>query len=94
MQSGRPVDAVITANELMFMGVMRYMTEHHIDLNAFRMASFDNTDFSRNLSVTSLDLKQDEIGRNAVRLLMERIDGKRTESKQVYLMPELIVRKT
>lgn len=94
MQKGLPVDAVITANELMFMGVMRYMTEHGIDLDAFRIASFDNTDFSRNLNVTSLDLKQDEIGRSAVRLLMERIDGRRVKSEQVYLMPELIVRKT
>lgn len=92
MEDGKPFDAIITANELMFMGVMRLLSERHIDFGNVKLASFDNTDFSTNLAVTSLDLRQDEIGRIAVQLLMERIHEKRTVSKQIYLQPKLVVR--
>ena len=55
-------------------------------------AAVDNTDFSAQFGVTSLDLKQDEIGRHAVRLIMERIKDGRKVSAQEYLTPKLVIR--
>lgn len=92
IDSENKFDGIITANELMFMGVMRFISEGRLANYEIKLASFDNTDFSRNLDITSLDLKQDDIGRQSVKLLMERIIDKRKKSQQIYITPKLIIR--
>lgn len=90
-----PIDGIITANDLMCMGLMRFFSEH--DLLVFqniKLVSFDNTDFSANLGITSIDLNQDKIGEYSVKFLMERIRGERKDSRQMYIEPKLIIRNT
>ena len=60
------------------------------------MAGYDNTSFAALgwISLTSVDQAGREIGRNAARLLLERIADRGKASVQVKLSPALVVRRT
>lgn len=92
IQKNLPIDAVIVASDVMYMGCMRYIMETKFPVDNIAFATFDNTDFSAQFGVTSLDLKQEEIGRHAVRLIMERINDGRKISAQEYITPKLVIR--
>ena len=91
-----PFDGVIAASDLMGMGIYRVAKNYNLQIGAdFKMVSFDNTDFTTiaNPGITSIDMRQREIGTNAAILLTERIRG-RKQSKTVVLEPRVIVRES
>ena len=92
LDKGLEYDGIITANDLMLMGVARHLSGSK-SWQKSKIVSFDNTDFAANLGITSVDLKQDKIGETAICLLMERLVGGRQEASNVYIEPELIIRK-
>ncbi|WP_445029937.1 substrate-binding domain-containing protein [Streptomyces sp. SAS_270] len=59
------------------------------------MAGYDNTTFAvlGPISLTSVDQAGREIGRNAARLLLERIEDRAKASVQVKLSPTLVARR-
>lgn len=60
------------------------------------VVGFDNLDIIARLAtpLTTIDQPFDEIGAAAVRLLMERMEGDRTETNLTLLPPKLVVRKS
>lgn len=59
------------------------------------MVSFDNTDYALACvpTLTSVDMRQYEIGKYAAEVLLERIQG-RKEIRNVVMMPKLIERQS
>lgn len=91
---GADFDGVIAASDLMGMGIYRAAKSCNLQIGRdFKMVSFDNTDFTTIATpgITSIDMRQREIGANAAMLLTERIRG-RKQSKTVVLEPRVIVR--
>lgn len=87
-------DGVIAASDLMGMGIYRAAKACNLQIGSdFKMVSFDNTDFTTIATpcITSIDMRQKEIGSNAAALLLERIKG-RNKSKTVVLEPRVVVR--
>jgi|LSQX01.1.fsa_nt_gb DNA-binding LacI/PurR family transcriptional regulator len=90
-------DAIITANDLMGVGVIQFLNENNIKLgDKYKMVSFDNTDFARYAvpSITSIDLQQYLIGKYSAELLLERILTGRKKSKVIRIEPKLIIRES
>ena len=88
---------IVTANDLMAIGFFRYCNEHNFNIpEHFSIVGMDNTDLASNIKpgLSSVLMRQEEIGRNAATLLMERILEGRTYKKTVRLEPELIVRES
>lgn len=95
LSDNRHFTAIITANDLMVVGVVTACTERGISIPLdLAIVSLDNTDFSTaiNPHITSVDMMQTAIGETAASLLLERIELERTYPKTVRLEPQLIVR--
>ncbi|WP_242435989.1 substrate-binding domain-containing protein [Streptomyces sp. Root369] len=79
------------------MGVLEAFTEAGLSVPGdISVAGYDNTTFAAfgPLSLTSVDQAGTEIGRNAARLLLERIADRRKTSVQVKPSPSLVPRRT
>mgnify|MGYP000975959674 CR=1 FL=1 len=88
---------IVAANDLMTIGFIRYCDDHHIKIpQDFSVVGMDNTDFASVIKpgLTSVNMRQEEIGLNAASLLMERIQGRRTHKKTVRIEPQLIIRES
>jgi LacI family transcriptional regulator len=93
----RRPDAVLVTNYLMAVGFMSAADEIGMRCpEDFAMVSFDDYPwlgcFRPRLS--TVELPKYELGASAVRLLLERIEGKRTNSVTVTLPPQLRVRES
>ncbi len=97
MESTFVPTGIVTANDLMAIGFIQYCHDHQIKIpEDFSVVGMDNTDLASHLrpGLTSIIMRQEEIGRNAAILLMERILEGRTYKKTVRLEPQLIVRES
>lgn len=97
MSTGKPVDGIVASNDLAALGVLRYCREHGISIpEQLKIVSFDNTEYARitQPALTSIDLKQYDIGVAAANLLLERLENGRTEPKNCFLQPALFERES
>lgn len=90
-------DAVLVTNYLMTIGLMSAAEE--IGLRCpedFALISFDDYPWSGCFRprLTTIELPKHELGDTAIRLLLERIQGKRTKPVTVNLLPQLRVRES
>ncbi|MEU9396795.1 LacI family DNA-binding transcriptional regulator [Streptomyces sp. NPDC048324] len=95
----RPVrpTAVFAGADIVAMGVLEAVTEAGLSVPGdLSVAGYDNTSFAALswISLTSIDQAGREIGRNAARLLLERITDRGKPSVQVKLSPTLVARRT
>lgn len=92
------IDAIITSNDIMALGVLRALQEHHISVpEDIAVAGFDNTLFSTigSLPLTTVSQDISRMCQATINLLLMQLNGARNEIKTVPLIaPELIVRKT
>ncbi len=91
------IDGIITANDLMGIGVVSLCHERSMNISKdIKIVSFDNTDYARCVHprLSSIDLREEEIGEHAAKLLIERIIKKRKKSKKIYIEPRLVVRES
>jgi len=60
------------------------------------LVGYDNTFVAalRHIDLTTIDQDRDTIGQRAVEMLIERIEGGRTEARHMVTTPSLIVRGT
>lgn len=89
--------AVVAVNDLMAVGLTRAFEEAGIKVpKDIAIVGMDNTDMASRISpkLTSVAMMQEEIGRNAAQILMDRINGDTSEKKRVRLFPRLIVRES
>ncbi|WP_326795031.1 substrate-binding domain-containing protein [Streptomyces sp. NBC_01808] len=88
--------AVFAGADFVAMGVLEAVAEAGLSVPGdISLAGYDNTAFAafEPISLTSVDQAGSEIGQNAVRLLLERIAG-RKPSVQITLSPTLVPRRT
>jgi len=90
-------DAVLVTNYLMTIGFMKAADEMGLRCpEDFALVSFDDYPWLGCFRprLTTIELPKYELGEMAVRLLLERVEGKRTQPVTVNLMPQLRVRES
>lgn len=94
LDEGKKIDGIVAANDLSALGIMRALRDRNIRVpEDIKVASFDNTDYAIAISpsLTSIDMKQYELGVNLAKLVLDRISGRKVV-KNALLLPELIKR--
>ncbi len=92
--ANRPT-AVFAANDIAAIGVLDVLDGYGLRVpDDVSVVGYDNTHISgrHRFDLTTVDQPRFEIGRMAVALLLERLDGGRTEAKRVVLAPRLVAR--
>ncbi len=95
LDHGNKVDGVVASNDLAAIGLLRCCRERGIIIpDDLKIVSFDNTDYARiaQPALTSISLRQYDIGVAAAQLLIQRLEEGRTQVKNHYLQPDLIER--
>ncbi len=91
----RSFTAVVSCNDLMGVGCINACVEHGLKPREdFSIVTLDNTDYCicTNPQLSSVDMMQDQIGRNAAQFVLEQIRGERDYKKTVILTPRLVTR--
>ena len=95
LQSPQQPTAVFVCNDLMGIGALSAAHEAGLRIpQDLSIIGFDDIELARFTSppLTTIVQPKQRIGRLAVDMLLERIQGGRTDTRQVLLQPELIVR--
>lgn len=91
-QPTRP-DALVVANDLMAVGVHKVCTRRHLRIpQDIALIGMDDSDLAGCLDLSSIQMREEEIGRNAAELLMDRILNGPKEKRVVRLEPRLTLR--
>lgn len=99
LASGAPFDAVVCFNDALALGVLRALQRHGIRVpEEVAVVGFDDIEDSSysTPSLTTISPRRDEIAREAVSLLLERIEGTapRSEGREIETGFALIVRES
>ncbi|MFC8428344.1 LacI family DNA-binding transcriptional regulator [Streptomyces sp. NPDC057253] len=89
--------AVFAGADVVAMGVLEAVAEAGLSVPGdISVVGYDNTTFAAlgPISLTSVDQAGNEIGRNAARLLLERIADRAKPSVRIRLTPTLVARRT
>lgn len=87
--------AVVASNDLMAIGVMHSCDEAQVKMpDQMAIVGMDNTDTATRVTpkLTSVAMMQEEIGRNAAQILMNKLNGEHNEKKKIKLFPRIVVR--
>lgn len=89
--------AVFAANDLVAVGAIDALERagHQVP-DGVSVVGYDNTFFARlgHISLTTVDQPREEMGRRALELLADRIDGSRGPMEQILTTPHLVERST
>lgn len=86
-------DALVVANDLMAIGAMQVCRDKGISVpGELCLIGMDNSDLARMLGLSSIHMCEEEIGRNAAELLMQRIEDYGLQKRTVRLQPQLVLR--
>lgn len=89
--------AVFAANDIAAMGIIQTLEDAGLSVpEDMSVVGYDNVDFTclSQIQLTTIDQPRRAIGTMAVELLLERLDGTRTEARRVTVEPSLVVRRT
>ncbi len=92
-----PFTGIVSSNDLMSMGVVSTLQQHGYSIpKDFSIVSLDNTDYADAIhpGLTSVDMKQYQLGQISSQLLIEKIEGKRSGASVIRLEPRLVVRES
>ena len=95
IDAGAVPEALVVANDLMAVGALKVCRRSKIRIpDDIAIIGMDNTDLATCTSpeLSTVIMKEEEIGRHAAILLMERILHGRKEKKSIRLAPELFLR--
>lgn len=96
-REGRKYDGIVAANDTMALGAIKALNELSYRIpEEIEVIGFDNIDFSQMCDppLTTVQQPTIEMGRRAAELLLNAIEGKVPEKKNIRLLPRLVVRKT
>jgi DNA-binding LacI/PurR family transcriptional regulator len=96
LSGGELPTAVFAANDMVAAGMLHHFEENDVEVpEDISIVGYDNTLLAglHRMSLTTIDQAQTDMGRIAVELVLERIDGRREQ--QIHLTePALVVRRT
>lgn len=92
---GNLPSALVAANDLMAIGAIKACQQEAIRIpGQMAIIGMDNSDLAQLLGLSSIQMREEEIGRQAAELLMQRIEHGGCEKRTVRLQPELVLRTT
>jgi DNA-binding LacI/PurR family transcriptional regulator len=97
LATGRPVTAVAAANDVNAVGALTALAEAGLRApEDVSVVGYDNTSLAglRHIGLTTVDQPREEMGRLAVRAVLERLREGRTRPLRQRLDPRLVVRRT
>lgn len=95
--SPSPPTAVFVANDLAALGALSALDERGLRVpDDVSVVGYDNTALAAvsQIHLTTVDQPRPDMGRTAVKLLLERLTGKREGARHVLIPPTLVVRGT
>lgn len=87
--------AIFVANDLAAVGAVRALRRHGLEVPGdVSVVGYDNISLAAldHVDLTTIDQPRREMGAAAVRLLLERLDGGRSQTRHVVIAPALVVR--
>lgn len=94
----KPPTAIFATNDYMALGTYQALVEEGVKIpEEMALVGFNDIEFTsmRGIELTTIGQKKYEMGALAVKRLVERIEGDRTQPpKEIILKPELIIRRT
>jgi DNA-binding LacI/PurR family transcriptional regulator len=95
LQSSYDFTAVFASNDMMAFEVKEAFDQVGLRVpEDLSLMGYDNIPFSAALGLTTVDQRAYEIGRNALLLLLDYIQKRRSDPKSIVLSPGLIIRKS
>jgi LacI family transcriptional regulator len=98
LRMAQPPTAIFATNDYMALGAYQAIVEEGVKIpEEIALIGFNNIEFTatKGVELTTIGQKKYEMGALAVKTLVEKIEGEITPSrKEVFLKPELIIRKT
>lgn len=96
---GEPPTAIFATNDYMALGVYQAIVEEGVRIpEDMALVGFNDIEFTamKGIELTTIGQKKYRMGSLAVKTLVEKLEGKKTEplTKEIVLKPELIIRKT
>jgi DNA-binding LacI/PurR family transcriptional regulator len=88
---------VLTFNDRAAMGLLDALVRAHVDVpRTVSVVGYDDSPFARlaHVDLTTVSQNTPELTEHAVTALIERLDGGRTEHREVVVRPRLVVRGT
>ena len=95
LELGELPTAVVCANDLLALGVLRVLERRGLRVpDDLALVGYDDVDFARSLSVPLTTVRQDKylLGQQAAELLLRELREESHEHTEVLLTPELVVR--
>jgi DNA-binding LacI/PurR family transcriptional regulator len=85
--------AVVTTDDLLAIGALRYCKENDLQVN---ITGFNNTVLSRyhNPTLTTVDINAEELGYNAAKLIISKLDGRKSNINHFIVDTSLIKRES
>lgn len=94
LSSDNPPTAIFAGNDTLAIGALRAIADAGLSSADVSVIGYDDIDLARHplISLSTVEQFGDRMGAEAIDLLMERIDGTRTEPRHITIAPELRVR--
>ena len=93
IKRGSLPEAIVAANDLMAIGAMQVCRERGISIpGQLGLIGMDDSDLARLLDLSSIHMCEEEIGRRAAELVMQRIMGNGHDKNTIRLQPRLVLR--
>lgn len=96
MESEFPPSAVYCANDIIAVGMLKALAKNRRQYQSLSIISSDNIELASQISpmLTTVALPKEEMGRFAVLLLLDRIDGKHQSEVVMELKGKLLIRES
>jgi len=92
-----PMTAIFAGNDMSALGALDALDDAGRSVpDDISLVGYDNTFIAalRHVGLTTVDQSRDQIGRIAIEMLIERVEGGRTEARHAAYPPSLVVRDT